>query len=641
MNKFSRILHNEIANNFKVHQDVNHFEVFVRYLIKNGLKYDFNRLYSELFDVTYSFKEIIRALKKSNQNRNIDNAYRTALSMLIKGDFTKVIEHDENTVNVLKDVYDMIAVLEDTENVEILKYVRNYEEDIDAIKSFLVSYLKNESHPALDFRLLQRVHSQFKENHPDRFKSFFSKVQELADALGAKDIESVSYRLANDKEAELTKQVINLFNDNKENITSIVNDLKEIKGESFQELYDSLTNKISKQDVVDVCKIFIYYAKKSPALRVIGRFSLPAIANRFEAIEDASFDKLKTIISKTLGDNLKKQLVFETHGDTYYQAIGEFDGAFVEVEEVYEKLHELSNSKNELKEAIVCLNIPTDECAKIEASVVAFLMHVHAGDPEKAIEYYHAHKNDENNVDLLVKTLDMFYSNIEKDADGVTIKLFSNDGDLEKEKMAANLLFYTLSLAKNGFDPGANEIVKQYEELHDSVGADSPDFANMMESKEDTFAASLDEYNPGDYESEVEYFRNALMSGFSKYRQFPSVTLNTNFNTFASKVLSEEDAPEFMKDVLEELSATQISNIISNFTEMLDFYPNFKKYFLIFLMSALERNFSAKELIKQISDDPTEIMKIKRFIEMAAPAEKKEHYLALAGLAEENSEKIS
>lgn len=638
MNKFSKILHNEIANNFKVHQDVNHFEVFVRYLMKNGLKYDFNKLYLELFNVTYSFKEIIRALKKSNQNRNIDNAYMTALSMLIKGDFTKIIEHDDSSVNMLKDVYDMIAVLEDTENIDILKYSRDYEEDLDSIKSFLVSYLKNESHPALDFRLLQRVHSQFKENHPDRFKSFFSKVQELADALGVKDIESASYRLANDKEADLTKQVINLFNENKENITVIVNDLKEIKGESFQELYDSLTNKISKQDVVDVCKIFIYYAKKAPALRVIGRFSLPAIANRFEAIEDASFDKLKTIISKTLGDNLKKELVFETHGDTYYQAIGEFDGSFVEVEEVYEKLQDASGTKNELKEAVVCLNIPTDECAKIDASVVSFLMYVHAGDPEKAIEYYHSHKNDENNVDILVKTLDMFYSNIEKDPDGVTIKLFSNDGDLEKEKMAANLLFYTLSLAKNGFDPGENEIVKQYEELHDSVDADSPDFANMMESNETTFATSLEEYSPGDFDAEVEYFRNALMSSFSKYRQFPSVTLKTNFNAFASKVLSDEDQPEFMQKVFEELSATQISSIISNFSEMIDLFPDFKKYFLIFLMSALERNFSTRELIEKISDDPNEILKIKKFIEMAAPAEKKEHFLALAGLVGDSSE---
>ena len=71
---------------------------------------------------------------------------------------------------------------------------------------------------------------------------------------------------------------------------------------------------------------------------------------------------------------------------------------------------------------------------------------------------------------------------------------------------------------------------------------------------------------------------------------------------------------------------------------MLDFYPNFKKYFLIFLMSALERNFSVKELIKQISGDPTEIMKIKKFVEMAAPAEKKEHFLALAGLVGDSSE---
>lgn len=632
MNKFSRQLHNEIANNFKIHQDVNDFEIVVKYCISGELTYDFGKLYSSLFGATYSFKDIYRALKKSGIGRNFNNNYKNALARFIKGDYSKVIEREDNTVNVLKDVYDMIALLENTDGINVINHVRNYEQDLDTLKTFLIGYLKNESHPSLEFKLLLKVYNEFKENHPNAFKSLFSKLKELSDSLGVDDIQNLSYRTANDKEADLTKQVIDLFNLNKENIVSVVNDLKNIKGDSFNELYDLLTNKISKYDVEEACRILVFYCKKSPALRVLLRFSLPAIANRFEAIEDTALESLKNSINNMF-ENVNKEFLYEVFGEVYYKISTDIKGSLVEVEEICEKIKKTNTKKHQLENISIFLNISPDECAKINSAAFAFLIYVHAGNPEKAINYYLKHQDDTNDIDIFYKILELFYSNIERTDEGIRIKIFSNNGEDEKQKMAANLLFYSLALAKNGFDPNNIEVVKQYQEMIEDVNSDNPDIINILESNEEAFNSSLDEYSSNDYDSEVEYFRNALMSGFSKYVKFPSITLHNNFNAFASKVLSDEDQSEFMKDVFEDLSATQISRIISSFKEMLDFYPEFKKYFLIFLMSALGRNFSVNEMIKQISDDPNEIIKIKKFVEMAAPAGKKEHFLALAGLS--------
>lgn len=628
MNKFSRQLHNEIANNFKVHQDVNHFEVIVKYSILDEINYDFGAIYSALFGAAYSFKDIIRALKKSNTSREFDNNYKSALAKIVKGDYSKVIEHEDITINVLKDVYDMIAVL-DEDAIKVIDHVRSYEKDLDTLKTFLISYLKNESHPSLDFKLLQKVCAAFKENYPKAFQSLFSKARELSEALGAGDLSKGSYRAANDKEGELTKKLLELFNSSKEDIISVVNDLKNVKGGEFVELYDLLTNKLSKQDVEDACRVFVFYLKKAPALRVLGRFSLPAIANRFDAIDDASFDKLKSIVNKILGDKIKKELFYEVFGNVHYQVSAEIEGSLVEIEEIYKSIKETGNKKHLVDSISAYMTIPFDECAKINASVFAFLLYVHAGDPEKAIRYYLKHREDDNNIDLLYKTLDLFYNNIEKNDDELRVKLLSSTGDVEKQMIAANLLFYSLSLSKNGFDPSNNEIVKQYEELVDVGDEDKMDIEKLLESED---------FEAGDLEADVEYFRNALMVSFKKYLDAPNELITTNFNSFASKIIGNEDAPEFMKEVIEDLSATQISLIIRDFDKMLEFYPNFKKCLLIFIMEAVSRNFSVIDIVSKAFDDPNEILKIREFIEISAPVEKKDAYLRLAGLGSEDSQ---
>ena len=141
MNKFNQILHNEIASNFKVHEDVNHFELIVKFDLKKELKFDFEKMYSELFDVQYSFNEIITAFKKSNHQTTFD---AQSLKNIIAGNFDKIKERDEQATNILKNVYDVIANIENTQSVEILKHIRNFENDMDEVKSFLVGYLNDE-----------------------------------------------------------------------------------------------------------------------------------------------------------------------------------------------------------------------------------------------------------------------------------------------------------------------------------------------------------------------------------------------------------------------------------------------------------------------------------------------------------------
>ena len=115
-------------------------------------------------------------------------------------------------------------------------------------------------------------------------------------------------------------------------------------------------------------------------------------------------------------------------------------------------------------------------------------------------------------------------------------------------------------------------------------------------------------------------------------QNFHSETVKVNFNAFVNKMFQGDDYPEFMKMVIDGLSMTELQNIIQHFTEMLQFYPDFKKYVPILLMSALKRNFSVKDLIASASmDNPGAVAKYLAYVKSHAPADALEKDLALAG----------